>query len=122
MFRLNVIRYFDAAHGLRNFQGADEPIHSHHWKIEVSLESDQVDVSGCAIDFHEVDRSIDEALAPFAGKSFNDIPPFDVTSPSAELIAKYLYERLQKSLEKNGVILKGVTTCEDDCHCATYFA
>ncbi|OGQ21305.1 MAG: hypothetical protein A3I05_07050 [Deltaproteobacteria bacterium RIFCSPLOWO2_02_FULL_44_10] len=121
MFEIKVIKYFKASHGLYNFQGEDEPIHEHHWRMEVVVTSEEVDVSGCAIDFHEVDQAIAEVIRPYEGKAFNDVEPFIEISPSAELIAKHFYNRLAPAFNKQHTALLSVTICEDDYHRATYF-
>ena len=120
MFEVKVVRYVQAAHGLRNYRGEDEPIHEHHWRIEVEAASQVLDESGCCIDFHEVDRAFDRAMLPFKEKSFNDAPPFDELSPSAENIAKYLFEVLSEELTTDRVQITRVTACEDDAHRASY--
>lgn len=120
MFEIKVVRYVIASHGLRNYKGEDEPIHEHNWRIEVEAASEMLDESGCCIDFHEVDRALDSAMAPFKEKSFNSVSPFDQLSPSAENIAKHLFEVLSKALTTRRVWITRVTACEDDAHRASF--
>ncbi|MBI4126144.1 MAG: 6-carboxytetrahydropterin synthase [Deltaproteobacteria bacterium] len=120
MYEITVTRYFTAKHGLRNFKGGDEPIHEHEWRVDVTLTSSTVDASGCVADFHDVDRAIDEAIAPFRNHSFNDIPPFDRVSPSAENIARHLFDALFPQLATGTCSLHRIAAWEDATHCATY--
>lgn len=122
MYELIVTRCYRIGHGLRNFKGADEPIHFHDWRIEVRIAAEKLDASGCAIDFHEIDALLDKILQPFVGKAFNDIPPFDRESPSAEKVAEYLYRSLADKINAPGRRLTSVTAGEDPEHCAAYIS
>jgi len=120
MFQLEVTKRFYASHGLYDFRGEDELIHEHHWKVVVFAKAETLDISGCAIDFHEVDHLLNKVLSRFQGACFNDHAPFDVLSPSAENIAKYLHEELNLSLKSNLAAIFRVMVCEDEEHCASY--
>ena len=120
MFSLEVTQRFYASHGLYDFRGEDEAIHEHHWKVVVFAEAETLDISGCAIDFHEVDHQLNQLLQPFQGGCFNGHAPFDVLSPSAENIAQYFFTALSKIFNNDRVRITRFTACEDDEHCASY--
>ena len=111
MFELKISRNFKAAHALKG-----EVLHSHNWRIEVTLVSDKVDNNGCCVDFRDVDSAIDKVIAPFVNKSFNDIMKIS----STELIAKYFFEKFSCELNKKMICLKQITVFEDANHSASY--
>lgn len=50
----------------------------------------------CVIDFHELERRVDEIIAPWNGRNLNDLPPFDSqVNPSAERVAEVVGRALR---------------------------
>jgi 6-pyruvoyltetrahydropterin/6-carboxytetrahydropterin synthase len=52
----------------------------------------------------------------------NELSPFDVLNPSAENIAKYIYDQTAKELHQvpNGAGVSSITVWETDVTAATY--
>lgn len=95
---VRVKREFNAAHFLTDYKGKPEPLHGHTWEIEVFIKADKVDKGGMGYDFLEIQDYLDSILPDY--KCMNDIYDF---SPSAENIAKYMYEKIKErypSLQK----------------------
>lgn len=95
MFEISRERVFSASHQLRGYKGKCERLHGHNWKVHMRMEAAELDQHGMVIDFHELDRILAEAIAPFEHQHLNDIPPFDAINPSAENIAYVLCERVK---------------------------
>ena len=97
-WRIRVKRKFNAAHFLTDYHGSPEPLHGHTWTVEVFLRATELDKGGMGIDFVEIDNFLKELLPDY--KLLNDVFNF---SPSAENVAKWLYENIKPkypSLEK----------------------
>ena len=122
MFEVKVKNTFSASHALYHYQGKQEEEHNHHFELEVKIGTSTLDVSGCAIDFHQVDKALEEIIAPYKNRSLNNFKPFDEISPSAENMAKYFYDKLLSLIENNEAHLISVTVWEDPAHAATYLA
>lgn len=122
MFEVTVKKSFFASHGLKNYGAAMEPIHDHNWIIEARFSSQMLDESGCAIDFREIDRAFQEILTPFQGKTFNELEQFQEISPSAENIARFIFEKLSAAVKKRPARLVSITAWEDEEHGATYLS
>ena len=120
MFEVTVKKSLFASHGLRNYSGGVEAPHDHNWIIEAMFESNLLDSAGCAIDFREIDRAFQEILLVYQGKNLNELEPFRTTSPSAENIARNIFEQLSSLLKKNKANLVSITAWEDEEHGATY--
>ncbi len=98
MYRVNVRAYYDAAHGLRSYHGAAEPLHGHRFLLEVALETDALAEGGIAFDFVEVEAHLDALLAPYRHANLNETPPFDRVEPSAENQARHFYDALKRRM------------------------
>ncbi len=125
MFELTVDREFCAAHALR-FPTFVEPLHGHNFRVSVVVAGETLDPSGMLMDFHALERLVDEILRPFHNANLNDLPPFDRLSPSAERIAQVLGDRIVDGLcgvaaGSGGVNVRAVRVTEAPGCTAAYF-
>ena len=122
MFEVSVEQTFAAGHALRNYKGACENVHGHNFKIQVTIEGQELDQTGMLVDFLDVKQSMRDVIARLDHKFLNDVPPFDVKNPSAENIAEYFYEELTSGLVSNPVPVRvrEVKVWETDIQSATY--
>ncbi len=118
MFEISVKRRFEASHSLRRSGNLVEEPHGHEWTCEVTLASAETDETGTVADFCDVDRAIDSAIDPIAGRELHRTPAFRELSPSAENVAMFIYGRLKATL---GDRLSRVSVWEDADHGATYY-
>src|SRR4051812_25399831 len=94
-FQITTTREFSAAHALRLYGGLLEPIHGHNWRVSVTVMADKLDSIGVVMDFHELERLVDEVIAPMHNRSLNDLPGFAKTNPTAENVAVHVAESLK---------------------------
>jgi 6-pyruvoyltetrahydropterin/6-carboxytetrahydropterin synthase len=122
MFEVSVEQTFAAGHALRNYKGACENVHGHNFKIQVTIEGQELDQTGMLVDFLDVKQAMGAVIARLDHKFLNDVPPFDVKNPSAENIAEYFYEELTSGLVSNPVPVRvrEVKVWETDIQSATY--
>ena len=122
MFEVSVEQTFAAGHALRNYKGACENVHGHNFKVRVTIEGARLDDTGMLVDFLDVKESMREVIARLDHVFLNDIPPFDVKNPSAENIAEYFYEELNRRLATNPapVQIREVRVWETDIQSAAY--
>ncbi len=97
MFHISVDREFCAAHALL-FQGAREPIHGHNFKLSVTLMGTALDADGLLLDFHALEKLVDEIIRPLTNVDLTSAPALRGQNPSAELIAKHIADRITASL------------------------
>ncbi len=90
MYILRVKHHFDAAHYLKGYEGDCANLHGHTWQVELELTYDKLDDLGMAVDFKSVKKVLKELLPDH--KCLNDIYTFN---PTAENLARYLYEELK---------------------------
>ena len=88
---IRVRRKFNAAHFLTDYKGKPEPLHGHTWEVEVYIDADSVDGGGVGVDFVEVEKFLEKILPDYT--LLNEVFDF---SPSAENIARWLYEKVKE--------------------------
>ncbi|MFQ5663194.1 MAG: 6-carboxytetrahydropterin synthase QueD [Terriglobia bacterium] len=122
MFEIAVEERFAAGHALRGYKGKCENVHGHNYRVRVRLAGERLDTAGLLYDFAELRQRIEAVIRSLDHKFLNEIPPFTETNPSAENIAKYFYDELQRLLgpTSNGTALREVTVFETDTTTATY--
>jgi 6-pyruvoyltetrahydropterin/6-carboxytetrahydropterin synthase len=89
-FQIRTTRHFSAAHQLRLYDNSLEPTHGHNWKVQVTVESPELDSIGVVMDFHELERLLDAIIQPMHNRHLNEVPPFDRLNPSAENVALHI--------------------------------
>src|SRR4051812_17810048 len=93
-FEITTTHHFSAAHQLRLYDGSMEPLHGHNWKVKVTVSAQKLDEIGVVMDFHELERLVDEIVEPMHNRNLNELPPFKSTNPSAENVAVHIAQKL----------------------------
>jgi 6-pyruvoyltetrahydropterin/6-carboxytetrahydropterin synthase len=124
MYEVSVDETFAAAHNLRNYHGKCENLHGHNYQVRVTLAGMELDAAGLLYDFTFVKKAIQTVIRSLDHKYLNETPPFDSLNPSAENIARFIYDETAKQLpaSSNGSGIVRVTVWESDTTAATYTA
>lgn len=121
MFEVTIEETFAAGHALRNYRGKCENVHGHNYRCQVTVEGAELDSVGLLVDFVELKRVVHGVLDRLDHTWLNDFPPFDVLNPSAENIAKYIYDEVFDGLKaKTGIRVGSIRLWETDTSLATY--
>jgi 6-pyruvoyltetrahydropterin/6-carboxytetrahydropterin synthase len=112
MFSISVERHFRASHQLTLPDGSKEPVHDHDWVVTADLSSEKLNNMGVVMDFRALKAMIDKTVAGFNNKALDSIGYFQRNNPSAENVAKYIYEKLLSELPE-GVKLQNVRIVEE---------
>jgi 6-pyruvoyltetrahydropterin/6-carboxytetrahydropterin synthase len=122
MYEVSVDESFAAAHNLRNYHGKCEDLHGHNYKVRVTIAGKELDSTGLLYDFVHLKQVIQGVIRSLDHKYLNELKPFDALNPSAENIARYIYDETAKQLLKaaNGAGVASVTVWETDTAAATY--
>jgi len=121
MFELTIEETFAAGHALRNYHGKCENVHGHNYRCQVSVEGAALDDIGLLVDFVELKRVVHTVLDRMDHQWLNEFPPFDKLNPSAENMARYIYEEIAAALQaREGVRLASVRLWETDTASVTY--
>ncbi len=124
MYELMVRRQFDAAHHLEGHPGRCARLHGHTWLVEVLVAGGELDESGMLMDFHELQKLVEDVVKDLDHQYLNDLDffrqPGRETNPTAENIARFVYRRLKASLGKSGLRLVKVKIWESPDAWASY--
>jgi len=122
MFEVTIEETFAAGHALRNYRGKCENVHGHNYRAEVTLRGAELDAIGLLVDFVELKRVVHAVLDRMDHQWLNDFPPFDALNPSAENMARYIYDEVSAGLKtKEAVRVACVRLWETDTASAAYF-
>lgn len=123
MYSLGVSRRFSARHFLVGGDWGDENIeHSHDYRMELILESTELDRNGFLVDIVEVEHHMDEVAADLRGTTLNSLDDFQDLNPSIEQLATVIHGAFRKRLAHVPLAALTVTIWEDDIAWTSYRA
>ncbi len=121
MFEVTIEETFAAGHALRNYRGKCENVHGHNYRCQVTVEGAELDSIGLLVDFVELKKVVHGVLDRMDHQWLNEFPPFDVLNPSAENMAKYIFDEVCEGLKtRQGVKVGAIRLWETDTSSATY--
>ncbi len=116
MFEVKITRDFAAAHRVEDYPGNCERLHGHNWKVEVVARAPELDGLGMVLDFRRLKELTDRVLEHLDHQYLNEIEPFTALNPTAENIAKYIYDEISKDSP-----VQRVNVFETETSVASYF-
>ncbi len=120
MFTISVETNFWASHQLVLLDGSKERVHHHNWLVSADVSSDKLNSMAVVMDFQELKAMVDDIVSEFDNVALNEISYFRQNNPSAENVARYIYEKLRAKLPKS-VKLQNVRVVEEP-GCAANFS
>ena len=120
MYEITITRCFSAAHVLKDIGGKCEGLHGHNFDVEVSLAAVDLNKEGLLIDFRILKGWTDEILDCLDHKHLNDLPYFKDKNPSAENLARFIYDRISDKVKLKNIDVSRVTVWESEKARATY--
>ena len=120
MYEITITRSFSAAHVLKDIGGKCEGLHGHNFDVEVSLAAVDLNKEGLLIDFRILKGWTDEILDCLDHKHLNDLTYFKDKNPSAENLARFIYDRISDKVKLKNIDVSRVTVWESEKARATY--
>ena len=102
MYQARVETEFSAAHFLSHYQGKCENLHGHNYRVRLWVKGEKLDEGGMLVDFTLLKKALNEAISPLDHSNLNDMEIFQ-NDPSAERIAKFIFDAAGKKLSELGV-------------------
>ncbi len=96
MYEVKITRDFSAAHRVEDYPGNCERMHGHNWKVEVTARASELDGLGMVMDFRRLKELTDRALSPLDHAYLNEVPELKGVNPTAENLARYLFDVLSR--------------------------
>ncbi len=119
-YTLKIVTDFAAAHTLQNYPGACSRMHGHNWKVEAEVVATELDEIGMGIDFKEIKRATRAITDELDHRYLNELEPFKAINPTAEHIARYLFNALANALDSATIKVQAITLWETDRACVRY--
>ncbi|MBN2190770.1 MAG: 6-carboxytetrahydropterin synthase [Candidatus Aureabacteria bacterium] len=121
MYGVSVEDEFSAAHSITLADGRREAVHGHNWKVVVTVEAELPGETGMVCDFKDLKNTLCSVLKMLDHKNLDEVEFFVDSAPTAENIAKYIYDRMSDRLKLKGKsILKEVKVWETEGSSAFY--
>ncbi|MBX7234262.1 MAG: 6-carboxytetrahydropterin synthase [Caldilineales bacterium] len=121
MYTLSLQRDFIAQHYLIGGDwGAENQPHSHHYKIEVMIEGEELDSHGYLIDSVDFQAQLNDLVTAYADKTLNDLPGFEGLNPSLERFCRQLCEEMDEKLYAPAITAISVKLWENPTTWAAY--
>lgn len=103
MYSLAISREFIAQHYLIGGDwGAENQLHSHHYRAEVRVRGRTLDGHGYLVDIVDLERAVGEVIARLRDRTLNELPEFAGLNPSIERLARMLWDELHRRLTLPG--------------------
>ena len=110
MYTVAVNRDFVAQHFLIGGDwGAENELHSHHYRVEVQLRGATLDKHGYLVDIVDIEANLEALVAHYRDKTLNDLPEFEGLNPSIERFARIFCQALSSRIQApnlSGITLK----------------
>jgi 6-pyruvoyltetrahydropterin/6-carboxytetrahydropterin synthase len=97
--------------------------HGHNYVVEVTVEGSADPVTGMVLDLKELKEILDrEVIGPYDHRFLNyEVPPFDRVVPTAENVARDIWQRLEPRISGAGRRLRAVRVHETPDGYVDYF-
>ena len=102
MYSVRVEADFAAAHALTHYHGKCERLHGHNYRVRAWARGADLGEGGMLLDFSVLKAALRAVCAEFDHTDLNAEPAFS-GDPSAERIAKLIFDRLSARLAADGV-------------------
>jgi len=119
MYSVRVESDFAAAHYLENYHGKCENLHGHNYKVFLHVQGEELDAGGMLCDFGVLKKALKKVFKKLDHTNLNDLDAFRDGRPSAEKIARYIFEEIQPLIEP--VKPSRVDVFETERNRASYF-
>jgi 6-pyruvoyltetrahydropterin/6-carboxytetrahydropterin synthase len=121
IYTVAVERDFIARHWLFGGDwGAENEIHSHHYKVELQLEGAELDRHGYLVDIVDIEAALDELIAHYRDRTLNELPEFKDLNPSIERLSKFFCEALSERVHAPNISAVTVKIWENQIAWASY--
>jgi 6-pyruvoyltetrahydropterin/6-carboxytetrahydropterin synthase len=98
MFKISVQTQFCASHQLALPDGSIEPSHEHNWQVKAQVSKNTLSQAGFVMNFNKLKELLDTITGEFNNISLNKHNYFQQKNPSAEHVAKYIFDKLAAGL------------------------
>lgn len=100
--------------------GAENELHSHHYKVEVRLEGAELDRHGYLVDIVDIEQTVDALVAYYRDRTLNDVREFEGLNPSIEHLARLWCDAVSSRTQASNISAVAIRVWENDIAWAAY--
>lgn len=120
MYELTVRADFEAAHYIKNYPGKCARLHGHNWIVEAEVIGDKLNELGILIDFKILKTELKKVLEEFDHQYLNELEIFSDKNPTAENLAKIIFEKFSVNKIFSEAKLSAIKVYETPQSCVKY--
>lgn len=120
MYQVSIKKTFSAAHMLKEIGGKCENLHGHNFTVEVTVAAENLGSDGLVMDFRQLKEWTGEILDRLDHRHLNELSYFQGKNPSAENLAKFIYDCLVEKVAGSVLQVVQVTVWESENARASY--
>ena len=105
MFEIIVRERFCGAHKIEGYHGRCAELHGHNWTVEMRFGTEKLNELGMAFDFRAAKRILKNIICSLDHTYLNDNPLLSGENPTAERLAKIIYDEVQKRVPQEISVL-----------------
>ena len=112
MYEVSIEGFFCASHRVTSPDHKLEPAHEHDWQVRAVWRGRRLDERGLLVDFVRAEQALKALTTELDGADLNRHPLLAGRPPSAEVLARVLFERLDSVRGSADGLLKSVSVGE----------
>lgn len=121
MYTVAVQRDFVAQHFLIGGDwGAENYLHSHHYRVEAQLTGEVLDQHGYLVDIVDIERHLEALVLAYRDKTLNELPEFAGLNPSIEHFSRIFGEAFSTRVQAPNISAITVKIWENEIAWAAY--
>jgi 6-pyruvoyltetrahydropterin/6-carboxytetrahydropterin synthase len=121
MWLISTEANFSSAHQLKGYPGECERLHGHNFRVRVTVETNKLQDLGFGMDFRELKSMLQDVIKKLDHRNLNELSEFKELNPSAENIAKLIWDNLNSEFRTQNSKLKEVQVWESDTNSVIYY-
>lgn len=121
MYEIIVKHHFSSAHKLINYDGECKNLHGHNWKVKVFARAEELNNIGISLDFKEFKKIARDEIDKFDHVFLNEHPSFTGINPTAENIARILFQDISEKVNDGNMKIHMIEVWESDNNGVRYF-
>lgn len=98
IYRIVIRTSFSSSHRVRLSSGEWEPVHEHNYNVEVCVRGSNLNENGMLMDFFELKKIVDEVISNLSCSYLNENFIFRDAIPTAENIAKFIFQQVSSRI------------------------
>ena len=122
MYKIGIEDEFEAIHFLKGDFGPETRLHGHRYRVQVTIEGEELDESGMFFDISKLKDGLKEILSGLHYHNLNEVEGLKEANPTVENVSKYIHEKLAPAIVSKRRHIKGleVTVWESPTAFASY--